>query len=241
MESYKCPKCGLVCWKTVKACKRCQAPNPYFERRDSNLNCDQVVPVISEASLPQLKVANDYVNLQTSHATSASINPTINNPNNVSNRNLGQSVLDGIGSALRAVMPREANLTELEAAKRDIRWAWKAGRIGASLTFGFSLQYIFEHVPYFQYSLAYALFPFILLIPYLGINIGLVYGIYRKSRICAVILFCLAILTVLISLINCFSAQNLPDLGTVFFSILFGYFYWLGVRGTFEYRHLTKP
>ena len=241
MESYKCPKCGLACWKTAIACKRCQAPNPYLGHPNLNLNPGQIIIAASETGLPHLKAASDYVSLQKSHAPSSFAHAAVNNPNNVSGQNLGQSVFNAISSSLRAVIPDQANLTELDAAKRDLRWAWKAGRVGVSLTFGFWLQVCFEQVQYFGYQFGYLIFSLILMAPLVGINIGLIYGIYRKSRVCAVTLFCLAFLTVLSGLISCLLTRNAKDLGAVFLTVLFCYFYWLGVRGTFKYHHLAKP
>lgn len=211
MTSYKCLQCGLVGWKTDQTCKRCNAPNTYLSQKNLGVNSPPVL----------VAARND--------------NQVIHQK-----QDLIQNVFDAISSAFQAVMPNDAaNLTELEIAERNIRRAWKAGRIGISLTIGFTLQHYVEN--FSDSFTGWLTMTVQVLILLSGVNIALVYGVYRKSRICAAIMFCAAILSVLFDLTLFLTTRELLELGTLLFSIVFGYFYVRGFLGTLKYHRLVKP
>ena len=64
--------------------------------------------------------------------------------------------------------------------------------------------------------------------------LGLSYGIFKKSRACAIILFILLVITATVKLVG--SVQ--PLVLTMY--ILFGYFLFRGILGTFAYHKIMK-
>lgn len=216
MKSYKCKNCGLVCWTTVNKCKRCNALNPYLGQAH-----------------------NDFNNAPASNSLVVSNTVVARNLSSSANQNLNQKFSDAIGLALHTVIPHDEHLSELEMAERNVRLAWKAGRIGVSISVGFFLQYFLENLSN-ESTYQFLLLP-LLAIPFFGISIGLVYGMSRKSRVCATIIFCSAILSALVGLVNFLSTQELRDFCSLIFSVLLCYFYALGFLGTFKYHNLAKP
>ena len=63
---------------------------------------------------------------------------------------------------------------------------------------------------------------------------GLGFGIYKKSRTCAILLFIYFLISkILIVMEN-------GNIGSMIFSIIFFYFYFYGIVGTFSYHKLKK-
>ncbi|MFM1651943.1 hypothetical protein ACI7RC_07560 [Brevibacillus sp. B_LB10_24] len=68
--------------------------------------------------------------------------------------------------------------------------------------------------------------------------LGLAYGVYRRSRICAVVLFLFFVSSKLVMLL----ADGRAVLSVVPSLVIWGYFYLQGVRGTFAYhRRIKQP
>ena len=63
---------------------------------------------------------------------------------------------------------------------------------------------------------------------------GLAFGIYRKSRACAVVMFIYFLISKILVVVETGQASGLV-MGVVFL-----YFYWQGVVGTFAYHRLVK-
>ena len=63
---------------------------------------------------------------------------------------------------------------------------------------------------------------------------GLAFGIYRKSRACAVVMFIYFLISKILVVVETGQASGLV-MGVVFL-----YFYWQGVVGTFAYHRLMK-
>ncbi len=110
------------------------------------------------------------------------------------------------------------NISRLEKANNQIKAAWIAGTISGAITL---------------------LLTFSLNIPGLFIDVfltfGLSFGIYKKSRVCAVIIFVYFIFS---KLVLWESLKGNP-IGLIV-SIVFVYFFWQGVQGTFAYHKITK-
>ncbi len=64
--------------------------------------------------------------------------------------------------------------------------------------------------------------------------LGLAFGIYKKSRICAVLMFIYFIASKIILMVE----SGAPN--GIIMAIVFGYFYWQGISGTFAYHKITK-
>ncbi|NJL43277.1 MAG: hypothetical protein HC935_08065 [Pseudanabaena sp. SU_2_4] len=64
---------------------------------------------------------------------------------------------------------------------------------------------------------------------------GLAFGVYQKNRICALVLFVYFVLSKLLQI-----STNPINLFTLLGSLVFGYFYFEGMRGTFSHYKLTK-
>ena len=64
--------------------------------------------------------------------------------------------------------------------------------------------------------------------------LGLAFGISRKSRVCAVLMFCYFVLSKIILM------RAPGQSGGIFMGLVFLYYYGVGVQGTFEYHRLRK-
>jgi hypothetical protein len=64
---------------------------------------------------------------------------------------------------------------------------------------------------------------------------GLAFGVYQKNRICAVTLFAYLVFSKLLQLF----ANQLP-IAALAVALVFGCFYFEGMRGTFSYYKLTQ-
>jgi hypothetical protein len=112
------------------------------------------------------------------------------------------------------------------AVLRKIRLGWMAALISAAFILFFVLVSIFGP-NVFDYS-------FIDLLD-VGLMFGLAYGIYRKSRICAVV----TLLYLVYSKVFLIMAGARPA-SAITGGIIFGYFYVQAIAGTFAYHKLLK-
>ena len=107
-------------------------------------------------------------------------------------------------------------------AERMVACGWIAGAIAglATLIFSLTSSYGLTH-----YNLVDAALLF-----------GLAYGIYRHSRICAV----LALAYHILNRLMIFSGQNVPPIAIVL-TLMFAALYVLGVIGTFVHHARRRP
>ena len=63
---------------------------------------------------------------------------------------------------------------------------------------------------------------------------GLAFGIYRKSRACAVIMFVYFIASKILIMMETGRATG------IFMAIIFGYYFWQGIAGTFAYHKADR-
>jgi len=108
----------------------------------------------------------------------------------------------------------------LDAASKKIKKAWVAGLWCVAVTFAAVL-------------LSFASPLSLLDIAIVG---GLSYGVYRKSRTCAVLLFVIFLLEKIVQL----TEDPKYEAGIVVAAIFFGWYFWQGVVGTREYHRLVS-
>ena len=116
----------------------------------------------------------------------------------------------------------------MEKANSAIKSAWIAGAISGVITLILAL------IGAFGYDLWSLIDAFLIL--------GLSFGIYKKNRACAVILFVYWI-GAKISQMWELGAQGQPAglIGVLPIAILFGYYFFQGIRGTFAYHKIARP
>ena len=104
--------------------------------------------------------------------------------------------------------------------QKQIKTAWVAGLVSASITLVFSMFRIqgFELLNLIDVALM----------------LGLTYGIYRKSRVCAVLMLLYFVASKIIVIAETGQASG------IFMALFFLYFYWQGVAGTFAYSKIVK-
>jgi lysylphosphatidylglycerol synthetase-like protein (DUF2156 family) len=108
---------------------------------------------------------------------------------------------------------------------KRIKNAWVAALIYAGITLVVTLMAVLRTAPMF-FS-AWELIDVVLIL-------GLAFGIYKKSRSCAVLMFVYFVVSSILGLVE-------PGGGSSFLLLLvFGYFYWQGVSGTFAYHKAIK-
>jgi len=117
-----------------------------------------------------------------------------------------------------------SNVMDLPSAEKHIKRAWIAGVVSGSVTLLFVV-----------FSLAGKDFlPRLELDAWSFLDIaaifGLSFGVYRKSRVCAVALFAYFVLSKIYFWIAAGS------LGSVLVAVLFGYFFFQGIRGSISYH-----
>ena len=111
----------------------------------------------------------------------------------------------------------------MEEAEKKIKNAWIAALISGTLTLLVTLYAVFgESIMGFD---AWAFFDVALIF-------GLAYGIYRKSRTCAVVMLVYFVAAKIFLIAQTGTASGLP------LALVFIYFYALGVVGTFRYHAL---
>ena len=109
--------------------------------------------------------------------------------------------------------------------KQKIRNAWIAGCISGSLTLLLTLLAIFGKS--FFYFSAWELID-------VALVFGLVFGIYRKSRTCAVLMLVYFISAKIFIMSETGKPSGIP------LALVFVYFYWQGVVGTFAYHKIKR-
>lgn len=67
-----------------------------------------------------------------------------------------------------------------------------------------------------------------------GLILGLAFGIYKKSRTCAVLMLVYFIIAKIIIIADTGKASGLP------MAVVFAYFFWQGIAGTFAYHRYAK-
>jgi len=115
----------------------------------------------------------------------------------------------------------------MEKATSAIKNAWIAGAISGVLTMIVAL------IGAFGYDLWNLIDAFLIL--------GLSFGIYKKNRACAVILFVYWIGGKILQIVELgVQGQVGSSIGTLPIAIIFGYYFFQGIRGTFAYRRIVK-
>ena len=112
-----------------------------------------------------------------------------------------------------------------EEILKKIKQAWIAGTVSASVTLVVTLLAI-SGTEILGFTV-WELFDVALIA-------GLTYGIYRKSRTCAVLMLLYFIASKIFIMIETGKPTGLV------LGILFAYFYWQGVSGTFSYHRFLK-
>ena len=112
-----------------------------------------------------------------------------------------------------------------ESILKKIRNAWVAGLISAGVTLVVTLFAIFG-VSLMGYT-AWELLDVVLIL-------GLTFGIYKRSRVCAIVMLVYFVISKIILISEGVKTNGLVT-GVIFF-----YYYWQGVSGTFAYHRYTK-
>jgi hypothetical protein len=108
---------------------------------------------------------------------------------------------------------------------KKIKNAWGAALFSAGITLVFTLVAM-SGTKMLNFS-AWQLIDVILIL-------GLAFGIYKKSRTCAVLLLIYFIGAKLLMFAESGAISSIP------MALVFGYFYWQGVSGTFAYHKFIK-
>lgn len=121
-----------------------------------------------------------------------------------------------------------AQTNDLHSAEKLISFGFGAAIFSASVTLIFSVASLFGYdlIGLGASGLLDAIIVF-----------SLAYGIYKKSRICAVIVFFYFVLSKIVLLVE-FDGKHTG--ATIFVAILFGFYFFQGIRGTFAYHRLIK-
>jgi hypothetical protein len=114
----------------------------------------------------------------------------------------------------------------IDKAQKAVRTAYIAAIISATLTLIASMLAVAGHTFGGQISAWMFLDAFLIYL--------LALGLYKKSRICACVMFLYWITLQIINFIQQETAAGAP------IAILFGYFFLMGVIGTFTYHKLVK-
>lgn len=120
----------------------------------------------------------------------------------------------------KSIQQHKEPLTDIQQANNKIKTAWIVAVIlGALIGLG----------PLFSMDLSNRN----LIISYIGsaLFLGMSFGIYKKSRTCAIILFALPIYLIIFSIVSW-------EAGPLIFGIIIGYPFYQGVRGTFAHHKL---
>jgi serine/threonine-protein kinase len=120
----------------------------------------------------------------------------------------------------------DADIEPSAGIARKIKGAWVAGLVSAGITLLFVLISLGSGSAIMGIN-AWAFVD-------IGIFLGLAYGVYRRSRTCAVLLF----LFFLFEKIAMFASAK--TLGSVPIAIIFIYLYGRGMVGTFQYHRERK-
>jgi len=117
---------------------------------------------------------------------------------------------------------------DLEKAEKSIKNAWKTGIFSGTINLVLSL--IQAGIKFFTDNSA---IEFLLSsLTDVALIYGLTFGIYKNSRTCAVLIFVYTFAKIVLS----FNAERITGLPII--SLVFLYFYFQGIRGTFAYHKL---
>jgi hypothetical protein len=114
---------------------------------------------------------------------------------------------------------------DLEKARKYNRNAWIAGSVSAGLTLAVTVLAL-AGISLFGFTILNLLDVLLMA--------GLSFGIYKKSRICAVSLFVYFAASKVMMWVSMRSAAGLP------LALVFGYFFYQGIMGTFAYHKLSN-
>jgi serine/threonine-protein kinase len=114
---------------------------------------------------------------------------------------------------------------DLEKAQKHIRHCWIAGSVSAGLTLLITALAM-AGVSLFGFTI-FNLLDVLLMA-------GLSFGVYKKSRVCAALLFAYFVVSKVMMLSQQFNPASLP------LSLVFGYYFFMGVLGTFAYHSQKK-
>jgi hypothetical protein len=114
---------------------------------------------------------------------------------------------------------------DLEKAQKYIKNAWIAGSVSAGLTLVVTVLAM-AGISLFGFTILNLLDVLLM--------VGLSFGIYKKSRTCAVLLFAYFVASKVMMWVEMGSAAGLP------LALVFGYFFYQGIMGTFAYHKLSK-
>jgi len=121
----------------------------------------------------------------------------------------------------------EKHKTDIEGANKAIKYAWIAATISAGLTL------IFAVTGLFGLDL-WALWIVIVML-------GLAFGIYKKNRACAVILFVFWVFDIILGFWDSVAqGQGAPPIGQGIVWTVFAICFFWGIRGTFAYHRIVK-
>ena len=120
--------------------------------------------------------------------------------------------LADIGYATAPTVPEEI--------RKKIRYAWIAACISGSLTLAFALTDTFGYTELETIDAA--------------LVFGLAFGIYKKSRVCAVLMLTYFVASKIYMMIEAGRPSGLA------IALVFGFFYYHGAVGTFEYRKIVR-
>lgn len=119
---------------------------------------------------------------------------------------------------------------DLKRANRAINLACGGGVVSGLFTLNDSI------IAWFGYSFARAaIFNFLGAI----LIFGMTFGIYKKNKVCAIILFVYWVASKSVAS-KVMYVQPKGYLPGIFIAILFGYFFFEGIRGTFAYHKIVK-
>lgn len=235
MKSYKCPQCGFVGLATKTHCKSCNAPNPNpvngletFTRPIQVSTPQAVVYETPSVPSPQYQAVNEQ------YSYNSPPPPTEFGADYGTAYNADRPRREHPISRFRPA-PAYNHSAEMEAAEADIRKGWKAGRawcILIGILLG-GMTFIFMLIA----PSAFMVIPLLIMMPFLAIVGGLSFGIYKKSRACAVILASLTGLGLLGNILTLLTEGGKGAIPLII-SALFFYYFCLGVRGTFKYHKL---
>jgi serine/threonine-protein kinase len=118
---------------------------------------------------------------------------------------------------------------------RKIKRAWVAALVLAGMTLIFTLIAIKSLIAIQSSGARISIFSAGALID-TALILGLAFGIYKKSRVCAVLMFIYFVISKILmwETIIKFNVPSIP------LALLFGYFFWQGVWGTFAYHKLIQ-
>ena len=121
------------------------------------------------------------------------------------------------------------NSEELQLAERRIKNAYIGGAIRGTVTLLFTAAAIHSGSNFLGLN-GWALLDVALIF-------GLTFGVYKKSRVCAGLLFGITLLVGVLMLLDTQTASMFPR---IVGSILFGYHFFRGLQGTMTYHRLVS-